>query len=315
MFSLNELEIFLTAAEFGNFSEAARRMHISQPAVSQAISSLEKHFGIDLFQRQGRSVRLTEAGQALRPMAQELLSSARRLDETMVSLHGEVIGEINIGCSTTSGKYLLPGLIGRFRDRFPQVRINVLVSSRRSVIERLLSGKVALGISSKRIEHRDLEYQDFFTDEVILIASGSHPWASYRRVYPDDLLDEPIILREDGAGTLEVLYQALLEHDISPDMLNVAMVLGNAEAIELAVEEGLGIAFISRLAAYRCLALGRIVEIKVEGMSMRRDISLVRNRRFPATRAQAEFWDLVGTEETRSDFLQMVSEKRLPGIS
>lgn len=298
MFSLHELQIFLTAAEFGNFSEAARRLHISQPAVSQAISSMEKHFATDLFLRQGRSVRLTEAGQALKPMARELLSVARRLNETMASLHGEVVGEINVGCSTTSGKYLLPGLIARFRGQFPQVRINVLVSSRDSVIRRLLSGQVTLGVSSKRVDHRDLEYKNFFTDEVILVVPADHPWSNYRLVYPDDLLDEPIILREEGAGTLEVMLEGLRQYDISPDMLNVAMVLGNAEAIEMAVEESLGIAFISRLAAARGLALGRIVEVQVEGMSLKRDISLARNRRFPATRAQAEFWEFVTASES-----------------
>jgi DNA-binding transcriptional LysR family regulator len=293
MFSLHELEIFLTAADLGNFSEAARRLHISQPAVSQAISSLEKHFGMDLFLRHGRSVRLTEAGQALKPMARELLATAWRLDETMASLQGEVVGEINIGCSTASGKYLLPGLIARFRERFPQVRINVIVTSRHSVLDRLLSGQAALGVSSKRIEHRDLEYNDFFSDDVILIAPSDHPWASYGLIYPDDLLDEPMILREESSGTREVLLDALMQHDISPDMLSISMELGNAEAIEMAVEEGLGVAFISKLAAARGLALGRVVEIEVEGMRLQRGISLVRNRRFPATRAQSEFWDYV----------------------
>jgi DNA-binding transcriptional LysR family regulator len=307
LFSLHELEVFNAAAEFGNFSEAARRLHISQPAVSQAISSLEKHFGTDLFLRQGRSVRLTEAGQALRPMALELFTASRRLDETMASLHGEVVGEITVGCSTASGKYLLPKLIARFRESFPQVRINVLVTSRALVIERLLSGQAALGLSSKRIEHRDLEYQDFFEDEVILIAPAQHPWANYRRVYPDDLLDEPIILREESSGTLEVLFQGLRMHDISPDMLNVAMVLGNAEAIEMAVEEGIGIAFTSRLAAARCLALGRVVEVKVEGMPLQRNISLVRNRRQPSTRAQSEFWDYVVSSEVQGNIIQPVS--------
>ncbi len=297
MFSLNELDIFLTAADLGNFSETARRLHISQPAVSQAISSLEKHFGMELFLRHGRSVRLTEAGQALKPMARELLAAVYRLDETMASLQGEVVGEINIGCSTASGKYLLPGLIARFREQFPQVRINVLVTSRKSVIERLLSGQAALGVSSKRIEHRDLEYQDFFTDDIILIAPADHPWAGYRLIYPDDLLDEPMILREEGSGTREVLLEALRQHDISLDMLPIAMELGNAEAIEMAVEEGLGVAFISRLAAARGVDLGRVVEITVEGMTLQRGISLARNRRFPTTRAQGEFWDFVRLTE------------------
>jgi DNA-binding transcriptional LysR family regulator len=254
---------------------------------------------MDLFVRQGRSVRLTEVGQALKPMARELLALAWRLDETIASLQGEVVGEIDIGCSTASGKYLLPGLIARFRERFHQVRINVLVSSRNAVIERLLSGQIALGVTSKRIDHRDLEYREFFSDEVILIAPVDHSWASYGLIYPDDLLDEPMILREEVSGTREVMLEGLHQHDISPDMLNVAMVLGNAEAIEMAVEEGIGIAFISRLAASRCLEAGRIAEVRVEGMSLQRNIYMARNRRLPTTRAQAEFWDFVHAAEKR----------------
>ncbi len=285
------LETFLAVAECGNFSEAGRQLHLSQPAVSQIIQGLERQFGVQLFIRQGRSAHLTEAGQLLTPMARELLSSARRMEETMSSLQGEIFGEMTIGCSTASGKYLLPGLIAGFRRQFPKVRINVLVTSRESVINKLLAAEVALGITSKLIDHHDLEYQDFATDEVILIVPANHRWSSFRQVYPDDLLDEPMILREEVAGTREVLVEGLRQHDISPDMLNVSMVLGNAEAIEMAVEEGLGIAFVSRLAATRGLELGRVVEVKVEGMKLTRNLYMGRNRRQPVTSAQASFWD------------------------
>jgi DNA-binding transcriptional LysR family regulator len=211
----------------------------------------------------------------------------------MLSIQEEVIGEMTIGCSTASGKYLLPGMIARFRRQFPQVRLNVLVTSRDSVLNKLLNVEVPFGVSSKQIEHVDLEYQDFFTDTVILIVPATHPWAKFRKVYPDDLLDEPLILREELAGTREVLIEGLHKHDISPEMLNVAMVLGNAEAIEMAVEEGLGIAFVSRLAAARGLELGRVVEVEVAGMSLSRKIYLVRNRKQPLTRAQTEFWQFI----------------------
>lgn len=170
----------------------------------------------------------------------------------------------------------------------------MLVTSRDSVISKLTTGEVTLGVSSKQIEHSDLEYQDFFKDDVTLIVSADHRWAKFRHVYPDDLLDEPMILREEVAGTREVLMDGLLKHDISPDMLiNVAMVLGNAEAIEMAVEEELGVAFVSRLAASRGIALGRVVEVTVEGMALTRNIYLARNRRLPLTRAQAKFWEFV----------------------
>ncbi len=297
LINLNDLAVFLVACETKNFSQAGRQLHLSQPAISQTINNLEKHFGTKLFLRQGRTVVLAEIGQAIRPMAQELVSAARRMEETVSSLQGEVVGEFEIGCSTTSGKYLLPSLIARYRRKYPLVRINVLVTSRDSVIKKLVSGEVAMGVSSKRIDHRDLEYKDFFSDEVILIAPADHRWADYRRVFPDDLLDEPMILREESAGTIEVLKKGLLEHDISFDMLNVVMGLGNAEAIEMAVEEGIGLAFISRLAAARGLELRRIVEVEVEGMELYRKIFLARNQRFPTTRAQSEFWDFVHQPE------------------
>jgi DNA-binding transcriptional LysR family regulator len=161
------------------------------------------------------------------------------------------------------------------------------------VVDKLLSGAATLGVTSKIIEHHDLEYRDFYCDEVILIVPADHPWARYRQIYPDDLLDEPMILREEVAGTREVMVDGLKQHDISPDMLNIAMVLGNAGAIVMAVGEGIGVAFVSRLAALRDLELGNVVEVEVSGMSLRRNLYMVRNRRLPATRAQVEFWNYV----------------------
>lgn len=308
--NLNDLAIFLVACETKNFSQAGRQLHLSQPAISQTINNLEKHFEAKLFARKGRSVDLTDIGQAIRPMAQELVSAARRMEESVSSLQGEVVGEFEIGCSTASGKYLLPNLIARFRRIFPLVRINVLVTSRDSVIKKLVSGAVSMGISSRLVEHRDLEYKNFFSDEVILIAPADHRWAGYRRVYPDDLLEEPMILREESSGTIEVLKAGLLKQDISFDMLNVTMGLGNAEAIEMAVEEGIGVAFVSRLAAARGIELGRIVEVEVEGMKLNRKIYLARNQRIPITLAQSEFWDFVHNSE-----IEMVNQISSPVLS
>lgn len=306
MLSLDALKVFLAIAEHGSFSEAGRQLHLSQPSVSQAVQGLERQLGLLLFIRHGRTVQLTEAGHVLISMARELLTSSQRVEQTMLSLQGEVVGEMSIGCSTASGKYLLPGMIARFQKEYPQVHINVLVTSRESVMAKLLSGDVSLGVSSKQIDHYDLEYQNFFKDDVILIVPGSHRWARYPKIYPDDLLDERLILREDLAGTREVLMDHLRQHDISPDMLNIAMVLGNAEAIEVAVEEELGISFISRLAAARGIALGRIVEVSVEGMELSRNIYLARNRRQALTRAQAKFWEYVS--QSRSEMQPVRTE-------
>jgi DNA-binding transcriptional LysR family regulator len=293
MLNLQELTVFVAAAEGRSFSEGARRLHLSQPSVSQTIKNLERQLGVKLFVRVGHHAQLSDFGEILLPMARQLLANAQQIEEEVAALSGSVVGRFDIGCSTTSGKYLLPRLIARFRDQFPQVRINVLISSRETVLKRLLEGQTAFGVSSKCIDHQNLDYQSFFCDEVILIAPADHPWSKDRHIELRNLLDVPILLRESGSGTFELVMQALGAHHISPDMLDVAMVLGNTEAIAMSVEEGLGVAFVSRLAAVRQLEMGHVVEIGVENLDLRRNLYLARNRAFPFTRAQSTFWDFV----------------------
>ena len=311
MLNLNDLSVFVTAAESKSFSEAGRRLHLSQPAISQTIEKLEKEFETRLFLRQGRRVHLSETGQVLLPMARELLAEANRLEESMASLRGEMIGEMVVGCSTASGKYLLPAQIAAFRKAHPQVRIHVLVSGRESVISQLHTGELSLGITSKRLDHRNLEFQDFFVDDVILIVAAEHPWASYRQIFPEDLLDEPMIMREEAAGTRQALLGALRERAITPDMLKIGMVLGNSEAIVMAVEEGIGVAFISRLVAARSLELGRVMEVRVTGMELSRKIYMARNRRIPPTKAQACFWNFVTQAQSGNLISSVTAERQL----
>lgn len=290
MFTLRELAVFLAVAENGSFSGAAQALHLSQPSVSQAVKNLENQVGSELFVRSLRGVSLTDLGASFLPMAHELITCARRVEENVALLNGTVAGRVLIGCSTSAGKYLLPRLIAGFRQQFPQVRADVLVKSRETVYERLVGGQVHFGVASRRFDHSALEILPFFEDEIVLIVPAAHPWAGYGRVYPDDLLDAPLILRETTSGTTESLFQALREHDITPDMLKVVMELGNAEAIVMAVEEGIGAAFVSRLVARRDLAHGSVVEVAVEGMRLQRQLFIARNLHVPFTPPQAEFW-------------------------
>jgi DNA-binding transcriptional LysR family regulator len=293
MVELAQLKVFVAAAEEGSFSGAAGRLHLSQSAVSQNIQGLERDLGMKLFLRQGRSVRLSEAGQAMLPLARDVLGASRLMLDAMANIQNQVVGELVVGCSTASGKYLLPGLVAAFRREHSAVRVRISILSRDEVIARLLDERLSLGVVSRIIPHHDLDYQPFFDDRVILIVPAHHPWAEYGRALPSDLLDQPLILREDGAGTTEVLLQGLAAHSISPDMLDVVMEVGNAEAIEMAVEEGIGIAFVSELAAARGLALGRVKHIEVQGLDLRRTIYMARNLRCPLTRAQESFWTFV----------------------
>jgi DNA-binding transcriptional LysR family regulator len=288
-----ELRVFVTAAEELNFSRAAARLHLSQSAVSQNIQAIEKAYGVELFLRHGRSVQLSDVGQAILPMAREVLNSIRLLEDSLVNVKGEVAGELTLGCSTTSGKYILPNLLAAYRREYPLVRSRVTINSRSTIVERLIDQTLALGVMSRRVEHRDLEYYALFEDKIILIVPNDHPWAHYGRALPADLLDQSFIRREESSGTSEVLFNALKQQGIMPDMMNIVMELGNAEAIEMAVEEGIGIAFVSELVAARGLALGRVKKVDIDGLDITQRIYIYRHVASVFTRAEARFWEFV----------------------
>jgi DNA-binding transcriptional LysR family regulator len=291
MLNLHELNVFVEAAQAENFSAAARRLYLSQPAVSLHVRNLEQQLGVELFQRNGRNIALSAAGKVLLPLARQILRDAKRLEETMASLHGKVIGQLPIACSTTVGKYVLPRLVAGFRARYPDVAVEISVMSRRAAVERLLEGRAEIAVVSTQLSHHDLEFAAFLTDEVVLIAPPDHPWADGRIVQPQALPTMPIIVREETAGTYEVLAEGLAAHGLNIEQLQVVLTLANAEAIEMSVEAGIGVAFVSRLAAARGLALGKVVQVPVEGMKLTRTIYMVRHQRRPSTPLQQAFWD------------------------
>ncbi len=291
MLNIHELQVFVEAAQVENFSVAAHRLLLSQPAVSLQIRNLEKQLRIELFRRNGRNVCLSEAGKILLPLAQDLLRQAKHVEEAMSGLQGLTIGELSIACSTTVGKYIIPRLIAGFRRCYSEVQVTVTVMSRRAATEWLLEGRAELGVVSTQMNHRDLELQTLIEDEVVLVVPADHPWAKVAAVTPADLLTVPLIMREPQAGSYEVLVEGLAAHGLSVADLKVVMTLGNAEAIEMSVEAGIGAAFIPRLVAARGLTLGCVAQVPVEGMSLKRKIYLARNVRHNVTPPLKAFWE------------------------
>jgi len=288
---ISSLRVFLAAAEELNFSKAAKRLHMSQSAVSQHIQAMERAYGMELFLRRGRSIAMSEAGEALLPMAREVLRSARLLEDSLQEINRQIGGELLIGCSTSAGKYLLPALLSMFQEKYPDVHPRVKVMGREGVYDKLLNQVLPFGVSSKHFDHRDLECMPLFDDRIFLIVPVNHPWAAYGRATPDDLLDQKIIMREEISGTCETVMQGLKSYGITPDMLNVVMELGNPEAIEMAVERGVGIAFVSEMVAARGLAFGRVKKVELQGLDLHRTVHMARHIHYPLTRAQTLFWE------------------------
>ena len=293
MLDIYEMQIFLTAAETGSFSEAGRRLQMSQPAVSMQIRSLEDRVGVKLFQRSGRHIELSEAGGVLLPLARDLVNLSVHAEETMASLKGSVVGLLKLSCSTSAGKYILPKLIARFIDEYPDVQVVCDVGSRGSALDALLNGTTQLAITSLREPSRDLEYRLFTNDPIMLVVPPDHPWAGLRSISVDELCRGRFIVRELTSGTQQAVIQALANHDLSFQSLPKVMTLGNSEAIVMAVAEGIGVAFISQRAMEEFITGSRVIPVRVDGLTMQQQLYLVRHAHRAATGPQAAFWEFV----------------------
>jgi DNA-binding transcriptional LysR family regulator len=296
MLDAHQLNVFLVAAEALNFTVAARRLHMSQPSVSQHIQSLEQHFGQSLFIRAGRTIQLTDAGEALVPLAQDMVNRAIRIEETIKSLEGEIYGHLLVGCSTTPGKYILPQLLARFHNKFPKVKISCHVSSQEQSLQTLQDGEVHFALASDpHTSFKHIEFSKFMTDQIMLIVPLDHPWAAKGEIEPEELYQANFIFREESSGTHATVLTALADGGIVNEDLETLLVLGNSEAIALAVKEGLGAGFVSSLVVSK-LVNGKVATIKIKGFDLKRDIYIGRLTNRLATKAQTAFWDFAINE-------------------
>ncbi|MCD6426256.1 MAG: LysR family transcriptional regulator [Anaerolineales bacterium] len=307
MVDLLRIEIFLHAAENLNFSEAGRILHLSQPTVSHHIKTLEINLGVTLFKRQGATIKLTDAGRLLVPWARRMLRDSIQMQEMMESLKEGMAGNLQIACSTTAGKYVLPHLAARFTIRHPNVSTKLLRCTPASVVMNLLEGEANLGVVSYEIPGKDIELQEFFHDLISVIVPRDHPFLSQEKILPEDLLEEPIIMREETSGTRKIVLSELAKHDISRDDLNNFMEVGNAEAIVRTVEAGYGISFVSRLAAACAIECGKVIAVPVDGLNLVRTIYMVRKRLKESHRPADAFWGFVH-DPTNQDLIEMASK-------
>ncbi len=296
MLDAHQLNVFLTAAKTMNFTAAARQLHMTQPSVSQHIQALEQYFGTALFIRTGRHLRLTDAGSELMVMAEDMVFMSQHIDERMESLKGEVHGHLIVGCSTTIGKYVLPFLLAEFMNRHPSVSASCLVAPRQEAMQRLIDGEVHLALASADEFLHDAESRQIIDDRVVLIVPLDHPWAERESIGVEELRQANFIVREEGSGTRRIAESALADAGISPSDLRTILTLGNSEAIALAVQEGIGVAFISQMVVAR-LVPDKVAQIPIEGISMQQDICIGQSSFRPATTAQSAFWDFVTDPE------------------
>jgi DNA-binding transcriptional LysR family regulator len=297
MVDINKIGTFLRAAETLSFSETAKQLHMSQPTISHHIKTLEQEMGVVLFTRTNTGLQLTEAGRLLLPWAHRLLHDTNNMQAMMSSIQDDVVGELRITCSTTAGKYVLPQMAARFCQRYPGVKVSILACMPEDVTPKLLEGEAHIGVLSREIIDESLESQEFFRDIITLIVPANHRWSFRKIIQPDEILEEPLIIREETSGTRRVVLSELAKYDIGSNDLNIFMELGNAEAIVRTVAAGYGIAFVSKLATACPLERGNVVDLKVEGLSLTRTIYMVRKADSSPHRPRDAFWGFIHAPE------------------
>lgn len=276
---LPNLDTFAEAAERGSFTAAARTLGISQAAVSQRIQQLETALGVSLFQRESGRVTLTDHGRRLHDYARKILALTGEAWAAVTGKPDDVTGEVLIAASSVPSEHLLARALADFRSRYPNVQVRVSVSDTQEVLREVEQGEAHLGLVGDQRGGPSLEYRKFASDELVLVVPKSHPWRKKERVTANELATQPFVHREAGSGSRRVLERSLEHIGIRPSSLNVVLELGTNEAVKEAVLAGLGIAALSKRSVQREIETGQLRTLKVNRLSLDRDIYVVRDRR------------------------------------
>lgn len=284
-----QLAAFCAVVERRSFSQAAERLGVTQPAVSQQVRALEARLGTQLLDRSGRRIEPTEAGWQLYRGAQRMLALEEQIvSDVAATTEGELTGDLVLGASTGPAAIAVPLLLAEFQHENPGTRVFLTVSDTHTIVERVAARELELGIVGAARRHRGVRFEPFLSDEVILVCPPGHPFAG-RTITLEELASASLILMQEGAGVRQIVEDALRQRAMRLRDLDVRLELGLQESVRAAVEAGYGVTFISRTAVEADLQAGTLAEARVEGLEATRAISLVSVTGRSRTRVAAAF--------------------------
>ena len=271
---IRQIRLFCRIVERKSFSLAADEMRITQPAASQQVRSLERELEAVLLDRSRRTVVPTDAGQVLYRYGREILEL------------GELVaGRVLVGASTGPGDNVRPAMLTRFKREYPGVSISLPVDDTHAGIERVLSREFEIGAVGAVTPRAELITEPLARDEIVLVCASAHPWAERRQVTLEDLVAEPHLMQQQGAGVRSVVEDHLRRADVRPERLNIVMEMGLMESAKQAAIAGGGVTFLSRWAIGPELEHGTLSVVSVEGFRILRDFYTVRSRTRVLSRA------------------------------
>ena len=273
-YTLRQLEVFLTVARLGSVSRAARELGLSQSATSSGLADLERQFDLQLFDRLGKRLRLSARGAALRARADAVLEQARDLERGLADQTVE--DRLRVGATLTIGNYVAVPLVARFLRARPDLALNLEVANTVEVARQVANFELDVGLVEGEVEHPDLETLPWRDDQLVVFCGAGHPFARKRALTDADLRSAPWIVREPGSGTRQAFDRAMV--GLLPQ-LRVALTLGQTEAIKRAVEAGLGLGCVSRIALEDAFDRGTLRPCRVPHRDFRRRFYFLLHRR------------------------------------
>lgn len=300
MFSLRQVKAFVTVAENKSFTKAAKLLYMTQPAISAQIKALEERLEVQLMERNDKNLVLTEAGEIFYTEAQKILSLYEGFMEAIDELKGVKRGRLFLAASTIPGDYVLPRVMGDFNKNYPNVEVSLKISDTGMVVEQILNRTVDIGLIGAPVKNDSLHLEEFIKDELIIVGAPGYI-GKRKEITIEELAASNLILRELDSGTRMVFYEQLKKHGIDTKKLAVVMELGSTRAIITAVESGLGLSVVSRLAAMDSLVMGKVCEIKVKGFVSGRALYIAWNENKYQSHAVKAFLKFLRAQRTATD--------------
>ena len=290
--NLKQLEAFVHVAEGGSFSKAAKELFLTQPTVSAHISSLEKELNVRLFIRNTKEVNLSDDGRELYKYAKQMIDLQKKIEERFSAKKEAGKHCISIAASSIPAQYLLPKVLLRFNEKFPDEQLKIIESDSSEVVTKVIDHMVDVGFTGTVLEKKHCKYLPFYKDELVIVTPATEKYAALKNEMSDDISwikQEAFIMREEGSGTRKEAEKQLQNAGISVESLNVIASIGNQEAIKKSVRQGMGISVMSRLAAEDEIESGKLLIFQIPGAAEGRDINLVYNKNYELSRSAERF--------------------------
>lgn len=294
--NLKQLEAFVQVAEGGSFSKAAKELFLTQPTISSHISSLERELNARLFVRNTKEVSLSEDGIKLYKYAKQMLDLQREIEVTFGMDEEGESHAVTIAASTIPAQYLLPEVLTRFSERYPQEQIRIQETDSSKVVMQIVDHRVDIGFTGTVLEKKHCKYIPFYKDELVIITPNTPKYQELAQENKEDISwikKEHVIMREEGSGTRKEAELQLKGAGVKFAGLDIIASIENQETIKKSVRQGMGISVLSKLATADEVANGEILAFPIPNSDEGRDINLVYNKNYQMTRSAERFIKVV----------------------